>query len=1039
MPLVEACAIVDGAVATLGGMQRSNLEPGWYRRSCEALGSGTQLVIDDIPRLTGDDPLTERLAMLAHAARLTGVRILSTSHHPLPARIRTAIGNSQLEEWPVPMLLDSEAHELLAAYGAPTELLSVANVRLINVLVAGNPLLIALASDYLQNRGWQFNEDDLRGLLVGEHVEGLTDEVLGRVVASLAEAQRDLLYRLTIPLTAFRVNVVDALAAVAPELTRPRELLNGLLGAWVQRDDERRLIVSPVIRGIGQGNLPSATRAQCHAAVADAIVVEPMNVYQAQQAVTHYCEAEAFDQAGTLFVFLLDQARSVGAERDVGLLPIMWADNPLPSGMSLGIRILARSLQLSVLPQHGRSLGFVLQDLDELLTHATADESWALVSAALHGVIYLSSIDPDRAFSYLRQALSLPEVRRPSGERLILPDDTTPDELLWLLVPSVDTAARLGAWMSALESLSDARRRTLLADEQAPLGCSVLACRLIVVEAEKPREQRNWGSVSTALGELKGRSQRLGADVLMAAAVRAELIVYGEHLRRLAAVEAEALAALEDLRESSTAAFLVGGMLGRQYAFIGRHEDARPMLTTALTHDAAVFPHERMLTLLAASQSFGVQDPPLGARYAQQAVDLARAEPSIPPLEVARALAESATAEYLISANRQAVIRVYPIWADAVRRLLDSPATSDERRELIVMFTHMTGYLTKFAVTGSPPTHVAGGEEYVGPMRGVFLKNDPLRLQYYSAASEPGMMWMLAQYADVAGNDADVAVWIDRASSGVDAARISYLDAVVGRDLIPSVLVSDRYAEAVDSALRSCLALHIYRNAPGSRRDVLDQSVDISTALQETTIPQRQLQERSAFLMAVVPAALRVGRRILDDRESGFAAGRNLASVCRQVAETAADPGLWTDGADVLDLCFTDGTTARALVAASDRYASDDRLGVRVLGYLGVSFHGSPAEALGCQEAILQLIYEVYPPSSRGHRQIVLPFLERFWNVMLQERRFQFGMPTTVVAAFEEAVATTSERRGKAVIRSVRLGLTTSAGPAFLQWLNSDD
>jgi hypothetical protein len=94
--------------------------------------------------------------------------------------------------------------------------------------------------------------------------------------------------------------------------------LNKLLGAWVQRDAERQFIVSPLVRRVGSENLGSATKIECHLSLGEIIVRETMSIYQAQQAVSHFCQAEAFDRAGSLFLFLLDEASTLRRGRTSG-------------------------------------------------------------------------------------------------------------------------------------------------------------------------------------------------------------------------------------------------------------------------------------------------------------------------------------------------------------------------------------------------------------------------------------------------------------------------------------------------------------------------------------------------------------------------------------------------------------------------------------------------------------------------------------------------------------------------------------------------
>ncbi len=59
-------------------------------------------------------------------------------------------------------------------------------------------------------------------------------------------------------------------------------------------------------------------------------------------------------------LFLLDQARTLDAGTDIGLLDAMWAESPLPDGMDLNIRLMFARPATSRVPKHKRRIDFVL-------------------------------------------------------------------------------------------------------------------------------------------------------------------------------------------------------------------------------------------------------------------------------------------------------------------------------------------------------------------------------------------------------------------------------------------------------------------------------------------------------------------------------------------------------------------------------------------------------------------------------------------------------------------------------------------------------
>jgi tetratricopeptide (TPR) repeat protein len=335
------------------------------------------------------------------------------------------------------------------------------------------------------------------------------------------------------------------------------------------------------------------------------IVRETMSIYRAQQAINHFCQAEMFDRAGSLFLLLLDQARTLEAGKDIGLVDAMWANLPLPDRMNLNIRLMARGLQLAVLPKYNRPIDYVLVDLDLLMASASEVHRPAVMAVAVLAAVYLARRDPDRTLEYIGRALVLetpPEIGEP---KIFLDEGRRLEDLIWFLVPSLDTPPRLSAWLSIVEQIPAERRHSLLSGEDAMLGCIVVADRLRLVEVEKPEEERQWAAVLAALDDLRLRARETGSGVLEGAAIRTLLTIYGEDLRQFDMAVTIAREAIDRLQWEPSAIFMAAGMLGRQYVLAGRHEEARPMLEMALSQPAGERTHDRMMTLLTASECYG--------------------------------------------------------------------------------------------------------------------------------------------------------------------------------------------------------------------------------------------------------------------------------------------------------------------------------------------------------------------------------------------------------------------------------------------------
>jgi hypothetical protein len=381
---------------------------------------------------------------------------------------------------------------------------------------------------------------------------------------------------------------------------------------------------------------------------------------------------------------------------------------------------------------------------------------------------------------------------------------------------------------------------------------------------------------------------------------------------------------------------------------------------------------------------------------------------------------------------------VFATWSEAAERLLESRDDSDEWKDLFVMFAHQTSYLTSMTLHGRPPSAPGSGEELFAPIRGVFVRTSPGRVALYRPSSVPAVMWMLSQFAAAAGDDQAAAQWLDRASSQADPTRLRLVESMIGRDMIPGLITSGKYAEAIDAGLRYCHAEHLV-TARTQNQESLERGVDLRASWAGLSVPQREMIERRAAPLAVLPAACWVGRRMLESQEEGIAQGRLLASACRQVASTATDPVLWTALADTLDQMCQDQASGHELVTHGDAFRAGSRGVVGILAYIGASLHEGPDDAFNAQLAVMQSLFQAFPPTSATHRQLLLPFIELFWANEFEQRRFRFSHPCVVEAPLTQARQVPAEHRIKAILRAIRLGVTSRAAGTTTAWLNADE
>jgi hypothetical protein len=181
LPGPAAARHLDAALAAMGGQAPQSGSGTRADGPLATLGAGSLIVLDDVPRLAGDDPLAERLARLGLDAQAARVQIVSTSQFEFPARLRGQFGSGWMWDQPAPPFTDAEAGDLLRAHGASEAFLTAQRLTFLNRLATGHPLLLAAVAEFLARRGWSCREEEIDGLLRGDHAEAILPEVVERL------------------------------------------------------------------------------------------------------------------------------------------------------------------------------------------------------------------------------------------------------------------------------------------------------------------------------------------------------------------------------------------------------------------------------------------------------------------------------------------------------------------------------------------------------------------------------------------------------------------------------------------------------------------------------------------------------------------------------------------------------------------------------------------------------------------------------------------------------------------------------------------
>lgn len=1022
LSVAEAGQKLDAACESIIGSPAPAERTQWFRSVCAALAPGAGIILDDLPRCRGNDELATRLSLLVQTCADAGIHMITTSAHPLPSQLRATLNAALLYELQTPLFTNAEAADLFRAYGAPEQELQPAMVSFLNSVAQQHPTLLAAMAHYLEGQGWHISDETFEELIRSQFTSAVLDEIMDLVRATVTDTQTsELLYRLTLNRRASTFDDVQALAQVSPSIERPRERLSALSGLWVQRNAGERYEVSPLVSAFGMTELAPATAQACHNVLGSRIVAQQsMTPPQLIEAMMHFHQAAKFDRAGALFAFALAELTKLDTQiPDFGLLSV-WADQPLPADMSLGLRLHIRGLQIAARRHRGVGIeALLVSDLDTLVAQATEQEAWAVISIV---VSTTSIVDPTRSLFYLRTALRLaPHGRMPDGEPLMLPKELTFEDLIWAQVPLLETTDHLDDWIQTLEQMTPEQLAHACADDFAEQGCLALAEQLWLRELDHLPEQRNWPQVLDLLDELAWRAHIIGAELLWACAMRARIAVRAEYCQDLEGAVRDGEAALAVASSDPRIQLLMRECVGRQYLYADQRSQAVQWLQKAFSYQTSAYPRIQMVALLSASRALVSEDIAAATSYAQQAVDLVRSTEEIPETDLVRALGELAIVKWLSGDLNE----TFSAWDDAGERLFACQAETDLWKALCVMYGHISGYLTSVAIQGQPPEVIRGGTPYVTPQPGMLLSVQTNRTPLYEARKAAYLASQLAMFAEAVGQDARAAVWAKRGLEWAQESHQWLVLSALGRKLLAPLIRGDRYADTLESALESGALQAAMDTLRGQGKDLSTITGEIRSILGEKPSAKWEQAEYYSAIIGLLPIAFRLAWHTLQNPKQAEHYGEVVSGLCQEIETTASDKALWRTAAEMFQAAFVQRKSADELMRQTAAINPDKHPVLRAIAYIFASLavKGSLSSAYQMHRSIWSYVVGLLRQEPAIYRQVVTPFLVEFWTQRFSTQRFRFRSPTLVEAELTHALSLPDDQKAQAVLNAVALGL----------------
>jgi len=949
-------------------------------------GRESLLVIDDLPDLLSVDFLVERLTALGTTFQDVGGKLITTSQHKLPQEILSTLGTA-IVLFTVPPMDNEDIKSILKSAGAPSYPQEDRICSLLSGVTKGHPVLIAATVRWLSVNGWKIDDLNFDALLAGEPMQEArqeTSRLTRRLISDVST--RELLDRLSIVGFPFDAAMALAVGNTEPAIARPKEHFYELVGPWIQPLGKSQFEVSPLLQNLWGLYLELELQKCLHITVAyEYLKRKTINANDAFQTCLHLHAAGDFK---TLADFLLQFMLHIETTQQAKYFDwVQWFYAPgkeWPSAIPLGERILIRALQVRVLIMGDQNTERYETDLEHLISVAKDEDAMAIAFARFHTGAVLEQASPGLT---ARRAMEAARAWHTIEHKIPLQSPVPPEILFWGATTKLNDSEQIKPIIEVIRGMSEEERVVVFSSDIGPEMSVLFADSCYALEADKEKDQQDWGKIVDILGELQEIGKLSGAEPLYAASVRAHAIVLADFLNNTD----EALKILKEtilgLNEGSS--FILISTKASILLTKKRTEEAYEYFKKALSIQEGkryrLLLYETLKRgMMAASHTNHFENAKAWCTNGVKALRDSDTDKVIHIYEYLEMIGELAWILWASGYPKKACAAMYMI----VHALVAMTNTDLPRyKETFLKTGHVLGWLASVAMKGEPPSVTVDGEPYVTPYSGIFCQRAPGIAELPTLPRDSFLMSQLAMMASGVGS--------------LQLARKAYLmasEAAEKQGLLVYAAVADLERASIESYLGNYEAafaavLTGIRGVPLIQKQELettDNPAEIWKQLPQTE--KASIENFHVFHIAMLPAFSRLAQHHTD-RTSGTRSLEKIKSALVSVQKHLLKYDRWNRLIGYMRLAFDDDGQRSEIMTTLKGLEGDEHY-ERLVLYLALACqpNAMPEEIANAQAIILSYVNELGSFDNLV-RSSISNWIVKSWHDELDDRSFRLNTP----------------------------------------------
>ncbi len=995
--------------------------------------SGSIFVIDDLPRLSGSDFMSQRLLTLKNIFTQYGHHIITISNYQLPQSLL----DSDILSINVPPFNADEINELLLLHGAPASLLDKSMLGLFECMTNGNGTLLVALARYLLKNNWILNKSNLKAIFGGEYATHLAEQVILRLVDTVDDNSRELLYRLNCVLGNFGVDEVNIVAQIEPNIERPLESLMHLKGMWIQCKGNNEYAISPLVKQLGNANISKSKYINISRILGENIMKrEKKNQYDAQTAILYFIAAQEYTKAVLILISVLQSSIINNQRIDDTCLGIIWLETKIPNQVPISLRIVLRGMQIAV-NFNNANISYLMNDLNILVESASADHLFSIFSSMVMilGKVDLKKIDLKLVCPIIAKTIKLIyEHSSEDSSGISLCSEFPLDIAVNMPVSGITTYEDLRVWIEFLESVPVSIREEALSNENGIEACIHAFNGLWLKEYEKT-ENKDWGKLQSICEEVGSQAKRLELEVLWACAQRTIIIINADNQDDIEHAENIANDALIQCKGEKKAIFIICNTLGCQYYYKKMNDKAYFWLSRALDEgDGQLFPTMKLMNFNYLSCIVGKNDKVKSLDYSQFALDYALNYATHLPLEQARAYGELGVARWL---SGEKMISVFQCLDEGMRILLENKEGDKHWKALVVSMGHTINYFYTLIKTGTAPSMASDGSTYVAPFRGqYYMPNFDERAQLYSDDTISSICLFMAQWAEIEQDYINASYWANNAITRCDNAQKMIYECIIIGVVISNAIIQNQYGEAIKKSYSAGISYAVLSSDNFNHTMLGECCKELESILKNKSSQNLEKADVQACVLFVLPAVINILRIYLTDIDQAQILLEKLKLELDNFKERASFPLLWNMTTNLISEIFNPAISTNTLIDHIKEFKKHDLNVLQAICYCGISIKKDAklTSVMKCQLMALSWIFKSTSNSPMIQNMIIIPFFKEYWISRYESQRFRFNMLGELEKELSEAKKANGQQGLKAMFKAISNSLGVSYDMRYFDW-----